>query len=207
MYRNRFCCTCFCRFTYSSVYTYSIYTQHIQIQIMIYCSAYNCHLNSSMPNVHFHNIRESWKHLKWKSKSPSKICSLHFTSDFYKPKGKLLKLTATPTLMFLNSVAPTTPQACLQDHSYSLPSGLELKRRLDISVSTGSKYQHHSYYMASKVKKLKEKIVSFEETVSEIKEKFCIPDTTYSIISAAGSSVPKEIFDRGVKSLQNIKKR
>ena len=63
---------CFLNFTQNSVLT------------MTYCSVKDCKCTSSCENIILHTIKEQWiAIIKWKTNSPSRICSRHFEKQCY----------------------------------------------------------------------------------------------------------------------------
>ena len=90
-----------------------------------YCSVKNCKNNSENREIVIHKIKREWRDIvDWKTSTPHKICSDHFSKSDYLSDGKKLKKDAKP------SKCVRVYNYVLHDHAYALPSADVLAERL-----------------------------------------------------------------------------
>ena len=126
------------------------FTQFYQNRIltMKYCSVKDCNRTSSCENVILHTLKEQWIAIvKWKTDSPSRICSRHFENKCYRSLcGKRLWNNAVP----IDLAVPTDfhVQVIKKGHNYTLPYSQETIQLQD-SAEMGMKYRERCYTFKS----------------------------------------------------------
>ena len=177
---GRFCILNFTEFSQNRILT------------MRYCSVKDCISTSSCKNVILHMIKEKWIEIvKWKTDSPSRICSRHFENKCYRSLcGKKLWNNAVACTIDLVVTTDFHVQVIKKDHNYTLPSSKESIQLLQESAEMGMRVRCYNVQNNLKVWKISR--IHLKLVAKNIPSK----KVPWSLLFASVSQIPGEIFQR-----------
>ena len=181
------------------IFNFTQFSQN-RIVTMKCCSVKDCNSTSSCKNVILHMIKEQWIEIvKWKTDSPSRICSRHFENKCYRSLcGKKLWNNAVACTIDLVVTTDFHVQVIKKDHNYTLPSSKESIQLLQESAEMGMRVR--CYNLQNNLKLWKISRIHLKLRAKNIPSK----KVPWSLLIASVSQIPGEIFQRIGKDVSHL---